>query len=89
VTGLGWSQCRSDGQSYVIVDIGMRMLTEREKFRAQGFPDDYQIDVDFNGKPLTKTDQGRCVGNSVCPDLARVLVTSNAGHLAIQREAAE
>jgi DNA (cytosine-5)-methyltransferase 1 len=78
-----------DGQSYVIVDIGMRMLTEREKFRAQGFPDDYQIDVEVDGKMLTKADQGRCVGNSVCPDVARALIAANAGHLTVQREAAE
>jgi DNA (cytosine-5)-methyltransferase 1 len=28
-------------QDYVIVDIGLRMLTPRELARAQGFPDDY------------------------------------------------
>jgi DNA (cytosine-5)-methyltransferase 1 len=27
-----------DGETYVIVDIGMRMLTPRELFRCQGFP---------------------------------------------------
>ncbi|KPU83662.1 DNA methyltransferase, partial [Marinosulfonomonas sp. PRT-SC04] len=27
------------GQTYAITDIGMRMLTPREQFRAQGFPD--------------------------------------------------
>jgi len=32
------------GEEYAIVDIGMRMLTPRELFRAQGFPDDYVID---------------------------------------------
>jgi DNA (cytosine-5)-methyltransferase 1 len=32
-----------DGEEYAIVDIGMRMLTPRELFRAQGFADDYQI----------------------------------------------
>ena len=30
-------------EDYVIVDIGMRMLTARELFRAQGFPDSYII----------------------------------------------
>jgi hypothetical protein len=29
------------GEKYVIVDIGMRMLTPRELFAAQGFPADY------------------------------------------------
>jgi hypothetical protein len=32
-----------DGETYVIVDIGMRMLTPRELFRCQGFPLDYEI----------------------------------------------
>ncbi|XZQ30065.1 DNA cytosine methyltransferase [Rhodobacter capsulatus] len=33
-----------DGAKFVVVDIGMRMLTPRELFRAQGFPDDYVIE---------------------------------------------
>lgn len=33
------------GTEYVIVDIGMRMLTPRELARAQGFPDSYVLDV--------------------------------------------
>lgn len=51
------------GEPYVITDIGMRMLVPRELFRAQGFSDDYRIDV--NG--LTKTAQVKMCGNSVCP----------------------
>lgn len=65
------------GDPYVIVDIGMRMLTPRELFRAQGFPEGYIIDPSINGRPLTKTAQVRMVGNSVCPDVARALVESN------------
>lgn len=34
------------GEEYVIVDIGMRMLTPRELFNAQGFPPDYVIEHD-------------------------------------------
>lgn len=30
-----------DGATYAIADIGMRMLTPRERFRAQSFPDSY------------------------------------------------
>ena len=63
-----------DGEEYAIVDIGMRMLTPRELFRAQGFGDEYQIAPDFNGKPLTKTAQIRMCGNSVCPPLAAAIV---------------
>jgi DNA (cytosine-5)-methyltransferase 1 len=39
-----------DGEEYVIVDIGMRMLTPRELFNAQGFPADYIIDRDAEGR---------------------------------------
>lgn len=66
------------GFDYQIVDIGMRMLTPRELFRAQGFPEDYKVeDVQYGGKPLTKTAQTRLCGNSVCPALAEVLVKAN------------
>jgi len=63
-----------DGEEYVIVDIGMRMLTPRELFRAQGFPDDYEIAPTWNGKPLTRTAQVRMCGNSVCPPIAAAVV---------------
>src|SRR5690606_13495192 len=62
-----------EGEEYVIVDIGMRMLTPRELFNAQGFPPDYIIDVDASGKPITKTAQVAKCGNSVCPPLAEAL----------------
>lgn len=39
------------GEEYVIVDIGMRMLSPRELFNAQGFPADYQIEFDAQGEP--------------------------------------
>ena len=68
-----------DGESYAIADIGMRMLTPRELFRAQGFPDSYIIDPEHNGKPLTKTAQTRMAGNSVCPDVAEAVVRANLG----------
>lgn len=78
-----------DGQTYAIADIGMRMLTPRERFRAQGFPDDYIIDRRPDGSPITATVQGSCCGNSVCPPLAAALVSANCGHLARMVEAAE
>lgn len=65
-------------EPYEIVDIGMRMLTPRELFAAQGFPADYIIDpIGPSGKPLTKTAQIRMCGNSVCPPLAAALVRAN------------
>jgi DNA (cytosine-5)-methyltransferase 1 len=70
------------GEEYVIVDIGMRMLTPRELFRAQGFPADYQIDSGIHPttrKPVrfTKKAQTRLVGNSVAPDVAAALIGAN------------
>ena len=64
-----------DGEDYYIADIGMRMLTPRELFRAQGFADEYQIEPPGpNGKPLSKTAQIRMCGNSVPPPIAAAIV---------------
>lgn len=65
------------GQDYQIVDIGMRMLEPRELFNAQGFPSDYIIDVDSEGKRYTKAAQVARCGNAVPPDLAEHLVRAN------------
>ena len=76
-----------DGQSYVLDDIGMRMLTPRELFRAQGFPDDYVIDPPVAGKRLGKTAQIRICGNSVCPQVAGAVVRANLLDRAMPRAA--
>lgn len=77
-------------QGIPIVDIGMRMLTPRELFNAQGFPADYRIDQgvgpDGEPVPLTKTAQIRCCGNSVCPPLAEALARANLGREAANEE---
>ena len=65
------------GEPYAIVDIGLRMLTPRELYRAQGFPDSFVIDRGADGRALTKTAQVRMCGNSVCPPLARAIVAAN------------
>lgn len=65
------------GIEYQIVDIGMRMLTPRELFRAQGFPDSYVIDRRADGTPISKTDAIRMCGNSVNPDIASALIKAN------------
>lgn len=76
-----------EGTDYVIADIGLRMLTPRELFRAQGFPEGYLIDVGANGRKLPKDAQVRACGNSVCPPLAKALVEANVGELVnIERE---
>lgn len=74
-----------DAVTYVIIDIGMRMLTPRELARAQGFPDSYILDPvtpqlirgKIVHKPLTIAAQIRMIGNSVCPDVAAALVAAN------------
>ena len=76
------------GTPYVIADIGMRMLTPRELFRAQGFPDDYIIEHGADGKRLTKAAQIRMCGNSVCPPLAEALVRANCEFLMNKRKVA-
>ena len=77
------------GVTVVMVDIGMRMLTPRELFNAQGFPPDYKIDFIYQGKPLPKNVQISCCGNSVSPPVAEALVAANCEHLMEFREAAE
>ena len=68
------------GDEYRICDIGMRMLSPRELFNAQGFPAEYIIDPVFRGKALNKTQQVRLCGNSVCPQLSQALVEANFAH---------
>lgn len=58
------------GETYIIMDIGMRMLTPRELARCQGFPDDYILTG-------TKTSQVERIGNSVSPYPAEALVKAN------------
>lgn len=88
-----------DGYTFVIVDIGMRMLSPRELYNAQGFPIDYKIDgyydesrIGHNGGPVwvpfSKSVQVSCVGNSVCPPVAEALVAANCNHLVEERLAA-
>ncbi len=69
-----------DGESYVLADIGMRMLQPRELYRAQGFPDTYIIDKGPNGRRLSKAAQVRMCGNSVCPPVAKAIVEANFAH---------
>jgi DNA polymerase III sliding clamp (beta) subunit (PCNA family) len=72
-----------EGVDYQLVDIGMRMLAPRELYRAQGFPDSYKIDIEFRGKPLSKTAQVRMCGNSVCPDVAAAIISANVRRAAL------
>ncbi|KQS87369.1 C-5 cytosine-specific DNA methylase [Rhizobium sp. Leaf383] len=84
-------------QTFVIVDIGMRMLTPRELYNAQGFPPDYKIDgaYDYQGGQgptwlsFPKSVQVSCVGNSVSPPPYAAIVAANCAHLSVYAEAAE
>lgn len=69
------------GQDYQIVDIGLRMLTPRELFDAQGFPSDYIIDVDADGKAYPKSEQVARCGNAVCPPIPTAMVRANLPEL--------
>ncbi|MCV9910225.1 DNA cytosine methyltransferase [Brucella sp. HL-2] len=77
-----------NGNTYVVVDIGMRMLTPRELYLAQGFPADYQIERGAAGQSFSKSVQISCCGNSVSPPVACALVSANCGQLIEQKEAA-
>lgn len=74
------------GETWAIDDIGLRMLTPRELYRAQGFPDDYEISYVADGVRLTKAQQIEKCGNSVCPGLAEVLTGANCDWMDEQDE---
>ncbi|MFD5022245.1 DNA cytosine methyltransferase [Paenibacillus sp. NPDC058367] len=81
------------GVEYQIVDIGMRMLEPHELFAAQGFPSNYIINVDADGKRYSKSAQVARCGNAVPPPFAKALVKANlpemcvgsGKHLALER----
>jgi len=61
-----------DGQTYALVDIGMRMLEPHELARAQGFPDTYRWPA--GGRALSKRDWVKMIGNAVTRHLACALI---------------
>ena len=65
------------GVDYQIVDIGLRMLTPRELYNAQGFPPDYEIEVDSYGNAYPKKEQVARCGNAVPPAFATALARAN------------
>lgn len=65
------------GTPHVIVDIGLRMLQPAELFKAQGFPDSYEIEHGHDGRKFSKSTQVRLCGNSVPPDLMEALCRAN------------
>lgn len=76
------------GVDYAIVDIGLRMLTPRELFDAQGFPHDYEIEQGADGRVMSKAEQVARCGNAVPPQLAEALVRANLPEMCQERKIA-
>ena len=72
-----------EGVEYQIVDIVLRMLEPKELYGCQGFPDDYIIDHDFEGKTYSRTEQVKRCGNAVPPPFAQALVKANLPELCV------
>lgn len=77
-----------NGTEYLIADICLRMLKPEELKRMQGFPADYIIDRDADGKPYPKTQQVARIGNSVVPLMAQRLVEANCAGLITEERCA-
>lgn len=77
---------RKSKHLYQIADIGMRMLQPHELFAAQGFSASYIIDQGPDGTKLSKSDQVRMCGNSVCPPVAAALVQANCADMAADQK---
>ena len=76
-----------DGVQYFISDIGMRMLKARELMLAQGFPEDYCIDIESRtGKKYSEAKQIERLGNAVCPPVAEALVRANCADIAARNK---
>lgn len=73
------------GTEYQIVDIGLRMLEPKELYGCQGFPQDYIIDRDCDGKEYPRAEQVRRCGNAVCPPIPAALVKANLPELCIAK----
>lgn len=72
-----------NGEKYILKDIFLRMLKPEELKLMQGFPEDYIIDRDIEGKPYPIKDQVAGIGNSVVPIMAQKLVESNCRYLKV------
>lgn len=72
-----------NGEQYILCDIFLRMLKPEELKLMQGFPPDYIIDRDIEGKPYPIAEQVARIGNSVVPVMARELVSANCPYLRI------
>lgn len=66
-----------DGDLWKVKDIFLRMLQPEELKRLQGFPEEYIIDHDIDGKKYSVKEQVAKIGNSVVPLMAQKIVEVN------------
>lgn len=75
-----------NGTQCYISDIGMRMLKAKELKLAQGFPEDYVIDIEpYIGKKYSEAKQIARLGNAVCPPVATALIRANCADMAYKK----
>ncbi len=75
-----------NGIQYFIEDIGMRMLKAKELKLAQGFPEDYIIDIEpYIGKKYSEAKQIARLGNAVCSPVATALVRANCADMSYRK----
>ena len=72
-----------NGEQYILKDIFLRMLKPEELKQMQGFPVDYIINRDINGKSYPVSEQVARIGNSVVPIMAQALVNANCPYLKV------
>lgn len=76
-----------NGVQHFIADIGMRMLKAKELKLAQGFPEDYIIDIEpYIGKKYSEAKQIARLGNAVCPQVATALIRANCADMAYRKQ---
>lgn len=69
------------GSAWMIVDIGLRMLTPGELAAAMGLPAEFDLAADVHGRPISKTHQTQMIGNMVSPPPAAALIAANCPDL--------
>lgn len=69
-----------DGVRYEITDICMRMLLPAELAMCTGLSAHYTLDPLYDGKPLSRSDQVRAIGNAVVPHVIYHMVRVNFEH---------
>jgi DNA (cytosine-5)-methyltransferase 1 len=77
-----------EGQPWVIVDIGLRMLEPDELKRASGFQDSYILTHGHDGRRFPKSKQVKFVGNAVPPEMIEAVIRANFPRERVERKVA-